>query len=257
MNGVIFYFSGTGNSKFIARMFAQKMGFDCVDIEEAKQAAAWVSKADTVAFCYPIYGSTPPRPMREFVAAHKSLFDGKQLIIFCTQLLGSGDGARCLTDHMKGVGCRVIYAEHFLMPNNVNNLFFLPITGDKRDKKYCADAKKKKDRVCEDIQKGRVVLRGFNPLSKLLGLSQRAFMPGIEARSTHKVYINENCTRCGLCTQTCPVGNLILTQDRMAPQGNCMLCYRCTNLCPQRAIKVLFRAWPKKQYRFWQTDGRL
>lgn len=51
---------------------------------------------------------------------------GKKIIIFCTQLLFSGDGARVFTDLLKSISYTVIYAKHFNMPNNICNFFLAP-----------------------------------------------------------------------------------------------------------------------------------
>lgn len=250
MNMVIFYFSGTGNSKFIAELFAEKMDCQCLNIEEQKKFAEIIDHTDIIAFCYPIYGSRPPRLMREFVTENKLFLNGKRLIIFCTQMLGSGDGARCLTDLLSDISYTVIYAEHFLMPNNINNLFFLPIASDKKNNDYYSKARKRMEIVCQNIKSGKIVRRGFHTLSKWLGLMQGAFMPALEEKGKNLVHINENCTQCGICVNACPLGNLKLSEDGVTAGGNCMMCYRCTNLCPQKAIKVLLGAWPKKQYLF-------
>ena len=65
--------------------------------------------------------------MREFVSKYVEELKDKKLIIFCTQLFFSGDGARVFTDLLpKGYG-EVIYAEHFNMPNNICNIKIFPI----------------------------------------------------------------------------------------------------------------------------------
>lgn len=61
------YFSGTGNSKFIAERFSSKMAAACYSIEEEIDFKEKMAQAKTIAVCYPIYGSCVPRIMREFV----------------------------------------------------------------------------------------------------------------------------------------------------------------------------------------------
>ncbi|MEZ4627589.1 MAG: flavodoxin domain-containing protein, partial [Eubacteriales bacterium] len=91
---VLFYFSGTGNSKFAAKTFCVLAGADCRSVEEKTDFDALIGAHDTIGFCYPVYGSYVPRPMREFVAAHADALAGKRFVILCTQLIFSGDGAR-------------------------------------------------------------------------------------------------------------------------------------------------------------------
>ena len=67
MKMVIVYFSGTGNSKYIAEKFADRMQIEAHSIEETIDFGNVFSKVDTIAVCYPIYGSCVPLIMREFV----------------------------------------------------------------------------------------------------------------------------------------------------------------------------------------------
>ena len=48
------YFSGTGNTKYIAELFSQKMGANCLSIEADVDFQAEIIAHDSIAFCYPI-----------------------------------------------------------------------------------------------------------------------------------------------------------------------------------------------------------
>jgi len=142
------YFSGTGNTKYIADSFSRKMDADCYSIEAGINFSAEIEQHDTIAICYPIYGSRVPLIMREFVAKHMSDFKGKKLIVFVTQLAFSGDGARVVTDLFPANHIDVIYAEHFSMPNNISNTFFLRQRSDKSLAKKAHRADRKIDKIC-------------------------------------------------------------------------------------------------------------
>ena len=92
------YFSATGNTKFIAEMFSSQMGAYCLSIDDEVDFASFIKANDTIAFCYPIYGSRVPRILREFVIKYMADLTGKKIIVFVTQVLFSGDGARVFTD---------------------------------------------------------------------------------------------------------------------------------------------------------------
>ncbi len=57
---VMVYFSGTGNSKYIAEKFADKMKIEAYSIEETIDFKSIFDKTDTIAVCYPVYGSCVP-----------------------------------------------------------------------------------------------------------------------------------------------------------------------------------------------------
>jgi len=245
---IMLYFSATGNSRYIAELFSGKMDAACHSIEEETDFAGLMASEDVIGFCYPIFGSRVPRLMREFIVAHMQSLENKKLIIFCTQMGGSGDGARALTDIFPHDYVNVIYAEHFLMPNNVCNLFILPLASKKVTRWYLKKAKKKMQRVCTNIKNGKIKKRGFNTVSRALGLIQGSFMPGIEKRAKDKVWIDEDCNQCCLCVSICPMENFKYESGKITTKNNCMMCYRCINKCPQKAISVFLRGKVKKQY---------
>lgn len=243
------YFSGTGNSRFVAETLAGGMGGDCLSIEDGADFGGLIRAADAVAFVYPIYCSRVPRILREFVKAHAEALRGKPLVILCTQMGFSGDGARCFTDLLPGGSFPVRYAEHITMPNNINNFFLFPRTSEKRCLRLRRNAERTVARVCADLKAGRVKTRGFNGFSRFLGLFQGSFLPLMERMTDSAVHVGSECTGCGLCVKRCPMKNLVLADGKAEARGNCTECYRCINLCPERAVRIYFRKRVKWQYR--------
>ena len=245
---VILYFSGTGNSRYIAEQFAERMEIRAYSIEEELDFDSLLKDEDAIAVCYPIYGSCVPRIMREFVQSYRRYFETKKLVIFCTQMLFSGDGARAFARELPGCDDRVIYAEHFLMPNNICNFFLFPIREREAEKKP-QRALKKLDRVCREIKDGVVRRRGWSVLSALLGKTQNIAYPRLEQKGRSSFLADEDCTGCGLCVKRCPAHNLEMVRGRVVQKDRCILCYRCVNLCPRQSCTVLLHTKPKKQYK--------
>jgi len=246
---MLLYFSGTGNTKYIAELFCQNISAKSYSIEENIDFGQLITSEEIIGFCYPIYGSRVPRIMREFAAKYLELLKNKKIFIFCTQLIFSGDGARAFLDIFPKKYFEVIYAEHFFMPNNVCNLFILPLENEVKIKKYIKNAKRKMEIVCNNINNGIIKKRGFNILSELLGLMQGIFMPMIEKKSLDCVKITENCSLCCLCVVNCPMKNLENKNEKVIQKSNCTICYRCINICPQKAIIMFFKQKVKKQYK--------
>jgi ferredoxin len=243
------YFSGTGNTKYIAEHFSKMVQADCHSIEEEVDFQELIAGAGTITFCYPVYGSCVPLIMREFVAKYKSYLNDKKIIIFCTQNLFSGDGARIFTELLRDIDYDVIYAEHFNMPNNICNLFFYPLSKKESIKKYIVKADKKINKACENINNGIIERRGFNVFSKYLGfIAQRSYFAKIEQAAKEDVKINSDCVSCLLCIKICPMKNLESKDNKVIQKGNCTLCYRCVNACPKKAMTVLWHGNVKKQY---------
>jgi NAD-dependent dihydropyrimidine dehydrogenase PreA subunit len=243
------YFSGTGNSKYIAESFCRHMNAECYSIEENINFEALMKSDGAICFCYPIYGSRVPRIMREFAIKHMEPLKGKKIIIICTQLLFSGDGARAFTDIFPRDFIKVIYAEHFLMPNNVCNVSLVRLANERKIKKYMLKAERKMQSVCNDITNGIVKQRGFNIISRILGLPQGVLWPLFEKRVRDSVRISASCTQCGLCESVCPMDNLKIKNGKTEHKHNCIVCYRCVNQCPEKAITVVFHGKVRNQYK--------
>ena len=245
---VVFYFSGTGNSRFVAEHFAKTAGADCYSIEEPLDAAVLLSQEVMVAFCYPVYGSCVAGPMRAFVQAHQAELQGKRFVILATQLLFSGNGAQALCALLPGGESNVVYAEHFFMPNNLCNFPMFPVTNGEKNARKIRRALRKIDRTAAEIARGVVRRRGFHPISILLGKSQSAYWPAIEQRAASDIRVSEDCIRCGLCVRTCPTKNLSMEQNGVQQHEKCAVCYRCVNACPKQAITTMIHEKPKQQY---------
>lgn len=243
------YFSGTGNSKYIAETFSTEMNALCHSIEEPQEFGELIKQNEIIGFCYPTYGSRIPRIMREFVLSHINLLKGKKLIVLSTQLIFSGDGARVFTDLLPKGHAEVIYAEHFNMPNNLCNFPIFKVTNGDENRKCLSAADQKIKKVCCNIKKGIAKKRGFNLFSRCLGLIQGASLPSMEMKSKSSAKTDVDCNGCGICVKNCPMSNLELVNKEVKQKDNCTLCYRCVNTCPQKAITVFINRKPVKQYK--------
>ncbi|MCL1843061.1 MAG: EFR1 family ferrodoxin [Defluviitaleaceae bacterium] len=254
------YFSGTGNTKYIAEMFSQKTNAKCISIEEDANFSAEINESETIAFCYPVYGSRVPRIMREFVHNHKADLLNKKVIILVTQQAFSGDGARVFTDLFEDGAIEIIYAEHFNMQQNMGNIpvwsrLFKPT--EKSKQKFIKKSEIKMNKVCKNLQNKIIVKRGFSRVSKLLGYIQGKpwqkntkdiAAQRLEKRLMNDVRIHPDCTACNLCTKICPMKNLVNKEGQIKHLNNCTICYRCVNRCPQKAITVYIHRRPIWQY---------
>jgi NAD-dependent dihydropyrimidine dehydrogenase PreA subunit len=246
---IVLYFSGTGNTEYAAMCFAKAMVCDCVSIEDEIDFKVLLDKHETLAIFYPIYGSAVPMIMRRFVNKYQSEFKGKQLIIFCTQVMFSGDGARAFTDLLKETPHQVIYARHLNMPNNISNLWLLPVKNHPAIDNQLLKVRKQIQRDVQAIHNGNIRKVGFAFISKWLGfLTQRYFFQLIEKKAQKDVRIQKTCIHCGLCVKICPMNNLIQDSIGIQQKGQCTLCYRCVNQCPKGAITVLLHNSVRQPY---------
>ncbi len=248
------YFSGTGNTRYITEYLLKKLSgayeSKMIEVTDTEKALEGVKNADVVLFAFPVYGSAPPIPMRNFVHKCGNFLSKKKVLIVETQYFFSGDGPATIGRTVKKYGGEIIGAEMFNMPNNLADCKAFPIKNGSEIEKTLQKARRRADRFAEKILKGRAKKRGFSVLSHAVGYySQRKFWAKGESEKRKRLKIDENCVGCGLCVKKCPVGNLYLKDKRATPLGKCVLCYRCVNLCPKRAIRLVGSNPPEKQYR--------
>ena len=243
----IFYFSGTGNTWWVAMRIAEQLGVVGVDtsvysIEALCPARAntVIRQVDAVAFAYPVYGSDIPGPMKMFMGELAPV-SHKETLVFCTQWLWSGDGARVATELIGGKGYVVKWAEHFLMPSNLSlPMFPIPLHSNKAAVKnrFLRFSEHRISKLTQKITKGQTFRRGFNSVSQLSGFLQRApYRRYLENKWGSSITVSkELCVACGLCVRLCPTKNLVMDNGHAVAGHTCAMCLRCYNFCPQTAI---------------------
>lgn len=249
---VTIYFSGTGNSKYVAKTFSKLMEIDCYSIEDNVDFKSIILNNEVICLCYPIHFSMAPIYFRKFINSHKEYFNGKSVIIFCTQQIFSGDGARSITDILDNV--RVIYANHFSMPNNITCFpTYYKLT--KRNTEKCLKSTTNKIvKIVEDIKNEKIYLRGFNKFSKLLGKLQRISDESVYKKQLKAVKVTNECVLCNKCVNDCPTNNLV-NDNTIKSLDVCTFCMRCVNVCPKQAISVLLHGKVTNQYYIYDRES--
>ena len=251
----VFYFSGTGNTRYIAQLLCEKLAPRYVaemhDVSGEGDLTDAIKTCDLALVAFPIYGSAPPIPMRKFIHRYAGLWREKRVAIAETQYFFSGDGAATIGRTLKKYGAVIVGAEHFNMPNNLADCKAFPIKNGGELKKVLARAEKRADAFARRILLGKKKKRGFSLPSHAVGyLCQRKFWWKCEAQKRTKLKVDAaRCVGCGKCVKQCPVQNLVKKDGKAAPLGGCVLCYRCVNLCPMKAITLVGSEPPREQYK--------
>lgn len=254
----ILYFSGTGNTSYIAHHLQQRLENSqtiCSSITKDVDYKSIINSNDFIFFCYPVYGSTAPTIMEDFVYKYKELLVGKDVGVIITEGGFSGDGAYYLARILRKLGANVVCAEHFVMPDSIRDNKTKPIT--KYDiAKYLNKANKRLDIFVDSFNNAKYIRRGHTVFSRMLGAFQRvpwkAYYPKLVAM--HKVNL-ELCNGCGQCVKLCPTNNLTMENGRVVKGDKCTLCYRCVNNCPKKAITIFGKnmQFPYKGIRGYQV----
>lgn len=242
------YFSGTGNTKIAARIIADQLIIEMRSIEEDFDFSNLLVDKETIIIMYPVYYSTPPILIRDFIKKYEKHFENKNVMSIATQMFYSGDGAYNIKEYLPD-SSNLIYSRHIFMPSNISNFPILPylenIFVDLRIN--CGIKKAKK--ISREIRSSKLILHGNTKLAYSMGNSQRKGGLKDEDKNRSNVWVDDKCIGCGICSKNCPTNNFIIENKIAIPQGRCIFCTRCENLCPQKAIRVLYDKKLKVQYR--------
>lgn len=224
---MIFYFSGTGNSKWIAEKIAEKINDKCYDISKLSQIPETTDEKQ-IGFVFPIYAWGIPEPMS--ILAKKINKNETFSFAICTC---GAEAGNALKEFSKIYNLDSSYS--IIMPSNY-------IIGEDIEKETIIlekieNAKKEIEKISNEIiQRKKVYFVHEGKLAKLKSsIINKSFNEF--ARNTKPFYANEKCNGCGLCAKTCPASTITIVNGKPVWNKKCYQCLRCINYCPQRAIQ--------------------
>lgn len=238
---IIFYFSGTGNTRFVAELISGKLsGYDTVlyPVEDVLNGTASpdIAASDLIGIGCPSIGFNPPRIVANFCKTLRST-SRKKVFLFLTC-----GGPSYLNDAaffglkkvLRRRGFDTVYEKAFCMPANI-----LLKYDDDVVKKLFVAAERKTAKMAFDLSNGVEKVRKdrFAPYLYrwLFFLMEWPWLP-ILGRD---FYATKECNRCMLCVRSCPRKNITL-RGKIRYGWNCEACYRCVYLCPKKAIRGRF-----------------
>ena len=264
MKATIFYFSGTGNTWFIAEslrkgLFIRGIDVDCYSIEDSELAKTGaieqlIAESSHIIIGYPIYGSVAPRPMIEFIERFPKTYKNTKLSVFSTVALASGDGAIVYRDTLEDRGYTFHTGMEFKLSNNFNVPGFpdvLHVGGDQKIYNRNEKARLKAEKMADCIAEDKPKIEGDHFFGHFLGNVQRRHIDELLLSFNDKLYVETSrCVNCGNCVKICPVHNIGLADNGIEFHGKCAVCMRCYHFCPAQAINVTKESldgkkWPR------------
>ncbi len=252
MRFLILFFSGTGNTHYVAHYLARKIGSLPLEITirsvEQVEAEA-VPEFDLLAVGFPVYAASAPPFFQEYL--HRLPHgEGRGAFAFCTKGAFAGSADRRVLQGLTAQGYVGLGSSSVLMPGT-DGLAFVAKNGwmarwaQNKDFDHLASADRLADRIGAVIKellagKRAVELRvldrraGLSPANRLWRWAYEQSTAPLKQRFA----ADDRCTRCGLCVHICPSHNIRLEEDGVHFADRCVMCMRCVHQCPQEAIQI-------------------
>ena len=239
MDILILYFSGTGNTHYIAKQIK-----DSLQNENAKCSAVEtlpperIKNYDTLIFGFPIYACKMPEFLKQFTDKFP-LTKSKRIVLFSTFAYTPCNAMKDATNYFEKRGFRVVFAKGVKMPGS-DGLLLLK-KGSHAAKKASQVNFKSIEQFVNDVKYATYSNSAEKAQSNFLftpfGLVAKLFIP-IENPLKRAMFADEKCIHCGICEKVCPTNNIKVTESEVLFGNECVLCLRCVSQCPVEAIQI-------------------
>jgi len=233
---MILYFSGTGNSEYVAKRIGNETEdkvldlFDKIrtrDFSEIHSDRPWVVVS-------PTYAWRIPRILHEWL--EQTDLSGSREIYFVMTCGGdTGNSGKylkqlCSLKKMHYSGCSSI-----VMPENYIAVFTTPSKEEALE--IISRAEKEIDNTARLIREGGIFPQSSPSLKARMasGVVNQLFYPMVVHAG--KFYAKDTCISCGKCAHVCPLNNIRLENGKPVWGTDCTHCMACICRCPSEAIE--------------------
>ena len=246
---MVLYFTGTGNSRYIAKRIADALGDTLFCMNDGIRAGgtAPVAAGTRLIIVVPTYAWRIPRIVRDWLL--KTDFPGAQqawFVMDCGSEIGNAAAYNRALCREKGLVC--MGTAQIVMPENYIALFRAPQADAARQ--IVARAEPDIDRVIAALAArqpfappcctlyDRLMSGPVNPVFYAVIVKTKAFSAG------------SACTGCGLCVRLCPLHTIRLAAGKPVWGKACTHCMACICSCPVQAIEYGKKSRGQPRYRF-------
>lgn len=247
---MIFYFSGTGNSKFIANCIADRFGESPVEITAALNStdlSFGIKDDERVGIISPVYWYGLPMEVINFAKKLKlNNYKGQYVYCFATYGGSAGRFAENLEDILKAKGY-VLNGKYGVKMADNYILGYTPAPLAEQIKTNNEAVKIMKTYLyrIEARENANLIKRGA--MAFISPLIRPIYEKGNRSK---KFYVTSDCTSCGLCSRNCPCGAISMKDRKPSWNSNCSQCVRCIHSCPVKAIQYGKGTIKRERYLF-------
>ena len=236
---MIFYFSATGNSKYVATRIEGETHERAISITECmttNQLSFNINSTERIGIISLTYGWVLPSIVREFLSLLR-LRGYKENYAFFVATYGttSGQTGEYASQLLEKKDIHLNAKFSVKMPDTWTPIYDLSNKEKVNEINTKAESEIHdvihliKNRSAGDFMKNKVPYTA----SLFYGLVYEHCM-----RKTNKFSVDENCISCGLCAKKCPVKAIELQNGKPVwVQDKCVMCLGCLHGCPKFSIQ--------------------
>ncbi|WP_028829069.1 EFR1 family ferrodoxin [Proteocatella sphenisci] len=249
---MIYYFSGTGNSKWVAENIAKNTGEQTLNIADyinKKDISINISAGEVIGIVFPVYAWSVPEFLMDFIK-NINIEEGAFSFAVCTCGDEAGLSMKKLSKEIK-LNC----AYSIVMPNNY--IIGYDVDTEEEIAKKIYRGKQKIEIISNKVRERKDewdVSIGSNAFLKSNLVS---FLFNKFAKNTKPFSVDDTCISCGLCEKICPTDNITLIDGKPVWGSKCVMCLACINRCPQKAIQYGSSTRNRGRYYFIEKQGEL
>ena len=252
---MVIYFSGTGNSTYVALSLANFLGLEIKFLPEI-ETKKFDLPDSRILFVFPVYSwGVPPLVIKFIEDLGKGFWDKvKEEELLVDIVMTCGDevalAPEMIQKKLKRVGIYPNSIWSVVMPNN-----YVLLPGFDIDPKKIEEEKLErcKGRILEiaqalSRQEKRIdVVRGSMPWLKTKFVYPLFKKWGIFPKKWH---YNNSCISCGKCAMICPLFNITMKNQHPVWGTRCCSCLGCYHICPVHSVEYGKETIKKGQYLF-------
>jgi len=239
---MIFYFSGTGNTKWMAQQLAQATGEQLLYIPDELRKGKLqytLQEGERLGFCFPTHGWQPPRIVRTFIRNASFILPPSSYVYAATTCGDNmGHAMRILDKELGKKGMKTDARFAVVMPESNVCFSFLHLDTPEKVQQKKTAAQKTVAHISEVVKNRQVgveeLVKGAIPYTYTYVIG--GYYNKHLITDKHFWVDEEACIQCGLCAKLCPVDDIEGLPPHWKHDGSCTNCLACYHHCPQHAI---------------------
>lgn len=240
---MIFCFSGTGNSQYVAHKLAKLLNEQVSELQgniliNPTSASYDFATESRIIWIFPIYSWGVPPIVANFInnAPIKGC-DNIPHYMVCTCGDDIGNAHLHWRKLINNRGWHAQNAYSVQMPNTYTLMKGFDVDSKELEQHKLANAPYRINEIANKIKIGDNsddVKRG-----NWAWVKTTIIYPYFKhfCMSPHQFRTNNKCISCGRCANACPLNNLKINNNTPQWNNNCALCLRCYHICPTQAIE--------------------